>query len=165
MKGKRWIILGAVWMLVFAAMLWFESGVMEKEGMRFLRFFVTAEQGGTVQVFFDRGAGFREEDSVRRRIPAKERQNIVIPLGRGTYKGFRIDPVDNASRYELSVIEITRISGETERSLALSDWFSHGSDSRVEDATIVGGGAGASPDPWHALAFDPPLVVEEPSPG
>ncbi len=98
MKGKRWIILGTLWMLVFAAMLCFESGVMEKERMRFLRFYVAAEQGGTVQVFLDRGSGFREEDSVRRRIPAKERQNIVIPLDWGTYKGFRIDPVDNASR-------------------------------------------------------------------
>ncbi|MDD4348830.1 MAG: hypothetical protein PHF70_06955, partial [Opitutales bacterium] len=116
------------------------------------------------QVFLDRGSGFREEDSGRRRIPAKERQNIVIPLDGGTYKGFRIDPVDNASRYELSVIEITRISGETDRSFALCDWFSHGSGSHVEDTSIFGGGAGASPDPWHALALDPPLIVEQPAP-
>ena len=159
MKGKRWIIALVMWMLVFAAVLWFESGALKKDGMRFFRFHVSASQAGSVQVFFDRGHGFREEDSVRRRIPANERQNIVILLEPGMYKGFRIDPVDNASPYELSSMEITRASGASDQSFDASAWFSHNSGWRVDDGRIIGGGVSEIADPWHALALEPPLNV------
>lgn len=159
MKAKRWIIALVMWMLVFAAVLWFESGALKKDGMRFFRFHVSASQAGSVQVFFDRGHGFREEDSVRRRIPANERQNIVILLEPGMYKGFRIDPIDNASSYELSSMEITRASGASDQSFDASAWFSHNSGWRIDDGRIIGGGVSEIADPWHALALEPPLNV------
>ena len=160
MKAKRWIVAVAMWMLVFAAVLWFESGVLKREGMRFFRFYVSASQAGSVQVFFDRGHGFREEDSVRRRVPENERQNIVILLEPGVYKGFRIDPVDNGSAYELSSMEITRVYGSSDQSFEAAAWFSHGTGWRIEDGRIIGGGGSDSADPWHALALEPPLNVE-----
>lgn len=160
MKAKRWIVAVAMWMLVFAAVLWFESGVLKREGMRFFRFYVSASQAGSVQVFFDRGHGFREEDSVRRRVPGNERQNIVILLEPGVYKGFRIDPVDNGSAYELSSMEITRVYGSSDQSFEAAAWFSHGTGWRIEDGRIIGGGGSDSADPWHALALEPPLNVE-----
>ncbi len=66
-----------------------------------------------VQLFFDKGHDFTEADSVRLQLPATaESQSHRLPVASGTYRAFRLDPLDRPGRITLSQLVIRRSDGE-----------------------------------------------------
>jgi hypothetical protein len=70
---------------------------------------------GLLQVFYDRGTGFSEADSVVESLwPSTEFHDYVLRLPPGVYRMFRIDPGTAAGRYTFESITIRDPRGSTE---------------------------------------------------
>jgi len=64
-----------------------------------------AEADGVAQVYFDRGAGLSEADSLQR--PIRRGSNLLnFPLPQGEYRGLRLDPTNNAAGLTLRQVLI-----------------------------------------------------------
>ncbi len=78
-----------------------------------LEIVMVADTGGTMQVFYDRGNGVSEADSVAAPLaPSPEAHTYQLPLPLGNYRLFRIDPNGRAGRYELRSIRILNSAGD-----------------------------------------------------
>jgi hypothetical protein len=85
---------------------------VDKDHSYKLAILMTSEVPGTLQVYYDIGAGLREADSVA--VPLEpERREYELPLPRGGYRVLRIDPGDQAGRYTIERVAIRRPDGST----------------------------------------------------
>src|SRR5262245_14558964 len=73
---------------------------------------MTSEVPGTLQVYYDTGAGLREADSAAVLLET-ERREYELPLPKGVYRLLRIDPGNHAGRYTIEHAAIRRPDGST----------------------------------------------------
>ena len=123
-----------------------------------LEIVMATSTGGTMQVFYDRGNGVSEADSVTAPLaPSPEAQTYELPLPLGSYRLFRIDPNGRAGRYELRSIRILNSAGDEAARLPL-DAIRAGAQVSLEPAS--GGGVAIVTTP----EANDPQVVYQPSP-
>lgn len=78
---------------------------------------------GFVQVYYDSGNGFREEDSNRVRIRASATaERVRLPLPTATLRALRFDPIDHAGNVRLRNAQIVGANGETRHRLNPADF-------------------------------------------
>ena len=58
---------------------------------------ITSVQGVLAKVYYDRGAGFAEEDQVAAAIPYGRRQRLTLDLPTGKIRRLRVDPTDGSA--------------------------------------------------------------------
>jgi len=75
---------------------------------------LASSASGMLQVFYDRGAGIREADSVVVEIaPSDELVTYRLPLPAGRYRLWRLDPNTRAGRYVFGQLRVVNRRGET----------------------------------------------------
>ena len=85
---------------------------VDKDHSYKLAILMTSEIAGTLQVYYDIGAGLREADSVA--VPLEtERREYELPLPKGGYRLLRIDPGNQPGRYTIERVAIRRPDGST----------------------------------------------------
>ena len=115
---------------------------------------------GALQVFFDRGGGIREGDSVTTPIHySAEPTRYRLPLEPASYRLFRIDPNDKAGTYTISAVRLVTAAGQTVAEVPLDALkaAAQASISLTPDGLRVDVPAGSN-DPQ--LIFAPGSVIE-----
>jgi hypothetical protein len=123
---------------------------------------LASSTGGTLQVFYDRGAGFSEAESVTAALaPSDEAVTYRLALPFGRYRLLRIDPNTRAGRYVFGELRIVDARGETVAVLS-PDAIRATVQARVERVG-AGGFAVTTPpdanDPQLVFAPDRPLLL------
>ena len=91
-----------------------------KEHSYKLAILMTSEVPGTLQVYYDTGAGLREADSVA--VPLEtERREYELPLPQGGYRLLRIDPGNQGGRYTIERAAIRSPDGSIYRAIPLGE--------------------------------------------
>ncbi len=91
-RNNRWLLLGSI---LLPAVAWIGGAVyfFSKAGISYLEIPLTAESAIISQVFYDRGEGFREQDSVRMQVAASsELHRVRFQLPAGPIRALRFDP-------------------------------------------------------------------------
>ena len=116
---------------------------------------------GHVQVYFDRGTGLSEADSIQ--APVIETGTVAtytLPLPEGVLKGLRFDPIDHAGHvtlHSLRIFDGSRTQDISLLSLRPANQIAIASQtSSLLDATATGD------DPQLAVNFTPPLGLKSP---
>jgi hypothetical protein len=123
---------------------------------------VSSSVAGTFQVFYDDGAGLREELSARTTLAAGNgftTHRLALPPG--TYKALRLDPLDRAGTITIESLRAVSPSGRMIAELPLGSFKPTHQiqtlglrNQALEIVTAVGGS-----DPQTVVAFPSPLVV------
>ena len=89
------------------------ANTLEDAPPHLLEIVMVADTGGTMQVFYDRGLGVSEADSVNAALaPSPEAHTYQLPIPLGSYRLLRIDPNGRAGRYEVRSMRILNSAGE-----------------------------------------------------
>jgi hypothetical protein len=84
---------------------------------------VTSNTPGSAQLFFDAGRGINEADSKRATIENKTGpQSLSFPLPPGSYRAFRLDPIDRTAELTISEAVIRTYDGTVMQRFALGDF-------------------------------------------
>jgi len=84
---------------------------------------VTSNVPGSAQLFFDVGRGINEADSKRVTIENKTGpQSLSFPLTPGSYRAFRLDPIDRTAELTISEAVIRANDGSVMQRFALGDF-------------------------------------------
>ena len=84
---------------------------------------VTSNTPGSAQIYFDIGRGINEADSSRAKIDIKTGpQSLHLPLPWGTYRAFRLDPIDRTAELTLSEAVIRDNYGSVMHRFAVGDF-------------------------------------------
>ena len=141
---------------------------VDKEHSYKLAILMTSEVPGTLQVFYDTGAGLREADSVA--VPLEtERREYELPLPQGGYRLLRIDPGNQAGRYTIERAVIRRPDGSTYWPIPLAELRPVHQLSLIErtsERLVVESPPGSNdPQLLYAPALPFPLSLRPPSVG
>lgn len=106
---------------VLAALIWWQG-----PGTKTCSFFLEAElssaRPGRAQVYFDRGGGFSETDSVSQPLTsAKPAAPVRFALPAGTVRALRLDPAEHDSPVTIGALRVTDGGGRTIRGFAPDD--------------------------------------------
>jgi hypothetical protein len=131
------------------------------DGPYYLDVDIASSTNGTVQLFFDRGQGFRESDSVS--LPLKESKTPAryrFPLIGQNFYGFRLDPNDRPGTYSITDAQFTGRDGSRNQRLPISDFNPlqqlHSMSGPLRSLTVVA--PPGSNDPAIAITLRRPLV-------
>ena len=131
------------------------ANTLEDAPPHLLEIVMVADTGGTMQVFYDRGLGVSEADSVTAALaPSPEAHTYQLPIPLGSYRLLRIDPNGAAGRYEVRSIRILNGSGDEAVRIPL-DEIRAGAQVSLERATGGGVAIVTTPD-----ANDPQVLYE-----
>ena len=84
---------------------------------------VTSNVPGSAQLFFDVGRGINEADSKRATIENKTGpQSLSFPLPPGSYRAFRLDPIDRTAELTISEAVIRANNGSVMQRFALGEF-------------------------------------------
>ncbi len=122
---------------------------------------LASSETGRVQVYFDSGNGFSEEESSS--LPAKSDKLRVyrLPLPGATIYNLRFDPIDRDGTVGIAGARIVDHSGRDVHDIGLSDFKAFNQIQSLRrtgnrlDAAVTPGGN----DPQLLLVFDPPLML------
>jgi hypothetical protein len=124
---------------------------------------VASSAAGHLQIYYDGGAGFREEASARVELkPSSRPETYRLPLPAGTYRAIRFDPNDRESRLTVAHARITDTGGHVIRAFAPGTFAPLNQIDSLQVVsdelrlTTTPGGH----DPQLLLRFAPPLVVQ-----
>jgi hypothetical protein len=123
---------------------------------------VTSNASGLFQVFYDDGAGFREELSARARLESTTAPRILrLPLPPGSYRALRLDPLDRGGTVSLHGL---RVVSQTGRTIAEIPVATLRAANQIESLRPTGSAleiriAASSNDPQLATVFSAPVVV------
>lgn len=140
----------------------FFAGANLKPALYSLEAELASNVPGNVQFYYDDGAGFSEDASARLPVaPGSTPTRYRFPLPPGTYRAFRLDPLDRTGTLKLSSIRVITPSGSVWRELPFAELTAdHQITSlRVQDGTVEIVVAPQSDDPQTTLTFTPPLIV------
>lgn len=136
-----------------------------KENLEVFSLQVTLTTGGhgRVQVYFDTGQGFSEEQSASQPLrPGADPASYDLPLPSGAYRRFRFDPIDGDAPVTVQSMRIVSGSGHLVREIPTSAMTA------AHDIAALHRKAGSleivptarSEDPQMLIAFDPPLEIK-----
>jgi hypothetical protein len=131
------------------------ADTLEDAPPHLLEIVMVADTGGTMQVFYDRGNGVSEADSVAAPLaPSPEAHTYQFPLPLGSYRLFRIDPNGRPGRYEVRSIRILNADGDETARIPLGEIRAA---AQVSLETVTGGSVAivTTPD-----ANDPQVLYE-----
>lgn len=115
---------------------------------------LAASAGGTLQVFYDRGTGISEAESVAAPIAATPRPHTYrLPLPFGRYRLLRVDPNTGPGRYVVEGLRVVDGRGETVATLRADAIQS------TAQATVAPTGGGGFTVTTPADANDPQVVL------
>ena len=104
-------LLSAALLSVALALPFLPAAKMRPDGFM-LEARLTANANGPLQVFYDDGSGIREEASGRITVIASASPTTYrLPLPPGTYRGFRLDPLDRGGRIAIHSLRAIAASG------------------------------------------------------
>lgn len=114
------------------------------------------------QVYYDRGAGLSEQQSVRIDVERTAVPRLVrFPLPAGDYQGLRFDPTDFPGHVTLAAARIVNAQGELRRAIAPDEFRPARHIARLEPTAdrleIIT--TPDADDPQLALSFTPPLSL------
>ena len=131
------------------------ANTLEDAPPHLLEIVMVADTGGTMQVFYDRGLGVSEADSVNAALaPSPEAHTYQLPIPLGSYRLLRIDPNGRAGRYEVRSMRILNSAGDETARIPL-DEIRAGAQVSLEPATDGGVAIVTTPD-----ANDPQVLYE-----
>lgn len=81
-----------------------------------------SSQPGVVQVFFDVGRGYNEQDSYSIRIQGRNQQKCVFPLSSKVIKSIRFDPIDVSAVVRIKDARIEDKQGNVIKKIPLRDF-------------------------------------------
>ena len=155
-KLARLALVAAVLVLLYNS--W--RAVIEDEGSNVLLVPFGSDRDGTAQVFYDAGAGLRQEDSVKIAVKAsKKLQELAFPLPRVPLRELRFDPFDGAGGFRIGAPRLVSAIGRVLAKFPLAavkprnqiGTFRHEGDEWV-GATVAGAN-----DPQLTFALGVPL--------
>ena len=124
---------------------------------------VSSTVGGALQIFYDDGAGVREDLSARADLtPSAEFIPHRLPLPPGVYKAIRLDPIDRGGTVRIASLRVISSTGRVTAELPLSDFKpTHQVASlQVKDGALEIVAAAGHDDPQIGLVLPAPLVVD-----
>ncbi|MBL9208834.1 MAG: hypothetical protein JNL92_00100 [Opitutaceae bacterium] len=123
---------------------------------------VSSTVGGSLQIFYDDGAGMREELSARAYLtPSSDFVAHRLPLPPGVYKAIRLDPIDRGGTVRIASLRIISPTGRGAGELPLADFKpTHQVQSlQLRDGALEIVAAAGNDDPQIGLVLPVPLVV------
>ena len=124
---------------------------------------VASDVSGRFQIFFDDGQGVREESSGVTQLEVSAESVVYrLPIAPGTYRAFRLDPLDRGGRVVLESLRIVSESGKPLHTLPLPSFQAVQQVSALEPHGTSGllvVIAPGSDDPQLTIDFATPLVV------
>ncbi len=124
---------------------------------------LTTASYGHVQVYYDNGSGFSEEQSAAHALtPGPDAVTYRLPLPSGTYRQFRLDPIEKDQRVTLESIRVVTRKGELVRDIPLAQLKREHDIARLEPrgrTLEVVPNEGAQ-DPQLLITFDPAWSLE-----
>ena len=123
---------------------------------------VSSTVGGSLQIFYDDGAGMREELSARAYLtPGTDFVAHRLPLPPGVYKALRLDPLDRGGTVRIASLRVLSPTGRVAAELPLSAFKpTHQVQSlQVKDGALEIVAAAGNDDPQIGLVLPAPLVV------
>ncbi|MDP3073388.1 MAG: hypothetical protein Q8N18_24060 [Opitutaceae bacterium] len=121
---------------------------------------VTSTSPGVLQVFYDDGAGIREERSARTEFPATATPRLIqVAAPPGPCLGLRLDPIDRGGTMTLRDLRIVSATGRLVATLPLEQFttIQQVGTLRVHDGALELTVAPAHNDPQLSLTLSPPL--------
>ena len=153
--------LGAAVLVSFAVVVPFLPSLRENPDSFALEVTLTSTTAGRVQVFWDRGSGYSEQDSSSLPVPKGGPPAVYrLKITAGTYRSLRFDPIDGDGTVVLYSASIVDRDGGIIRRVPLTDFSRLNQIQSLErwrealEVRIVPGGS----DPQLLVRFDPPLV-------
>jgi len=115
--------------------------------------------GGLARLFYDRGEGYAEHDSVARSVRPGN-NHLIFPLWAGTYQALRFDPVNNDSEVVISGMSISGAAPES-GPIRLGSLIPLANIGKFERRaySVNAAAAAGSKDPQLQVRFDGPLQV------
>jgi hypothetical protein len=159
------LVLGYV-LGVLAFMPHLAKKTVDEEHSYKLAILMTSEVPGTLQVYYDTGAGLREADSAAVRLET-ERREYELPLPKGVYRVLRIDPGNHAGRYTIERAAIRRPDGSTYWPIPLAELRPVHQLSLIEltsEHLVIDSPAGSN-DPQLLYALPLPFPLSSRPPG
>ncbi len=141
----------------------FLPGAKENLEVFSLQVTLTTRGHGRVQVYFDTGQGFSEQQSASQPLrPGSNAATYNLPLPSGVYRQFRFDPIDGDAPVSVQAMRIVADSGHVVRELPLAAVVP------AHDIAALNHKAAAleivptprSEDPQLLIRFDPPLEIK-----
>jgi hypothetical protein len=123
---------------------------------------VSSTVGGSLQIFYDDGAGMREDLSARAYLtPSAEFIPHRLPLPPGVYKAIRLDPIDRGGTVRIASLRVISPTGRVAAELPLADFKpTHQVQSlQVKNGALEIVAAAGNDDPQIGLVLPAPLVV------
>ncbi len=123
---------------------------------------LTASAGGLFQIFYDDGAGIREELSGRATLAATNTPAAYrLPLPPGSYRALRLDPLDRGGSITITSLRVISQSGRVLAEIPLGEFKpTHQIQSlAVRNDGLAITSASNADDPQLGLVFKSPLSV------
>jgi hypothetical protein len=123
---------------------------------------VSSSVSGSFQIFYDDGAGVREDLSGRSQLEAgADYAALRLPLPPGVYKAVRLDPLDRAGTVRIASLRVLSPGGRVAAELPLRDFKAtqQVQSLHVRDGVLEVAVAAGSNDPQLGLTLPVPLAV------